>query len=159
MGLILGMITITGEDIPLWFTESDSKLLVHELSDFALGYDGNLPQLFRSLQLELQPLKKIAYGGDEPFESYRTDLPLEKGKQMWQESHLALESAWQDPKDIVFEIDSLLEAMDRNPNLLQGSISERYYLDGSFRQDMIDLQKMAKWSQEKGIERVRLIIR
>ena len=158
MGLILGMETITGEGIPLWFTESDSKILVHEFSDFALGYDGNLPPLFRYLQLELQPLKKIAFGDDESFESYRTHLPLEKRKQLWQESHLARELAWQDPKDIIFAINSLLEAMKHNPNLLQGAISERYYLDGSFRQDMIDLQKMAKWAQERGIKKVRMII-
>ena len=160
MGLILGMRTITGEDIPLWFTESDSKILVHELSDFSLGYDGDLTRLLRYLKLELPALKKIADDDGEPLAFYRIDISLEEREQMRRDAHLVREATWQDPKEIASAIEVLLKAIDSNPNVFsQAGVLERYYLDGSFQQDMIDLQKMAKWAHEKDIAEVKLVIR
>lgn len=160
MGLILAMQTITGEDIPVWFTESDSKILVRELSDFVLGYDGNLSQLLGYLKLELPALKKLSDYNGKPYEFYRTDMPIQKREQILKDAHLARGSTWQDPKEIIVAIEYLLIRLDLNQNIFsQAGIIERYYLDGSFQQDMIDLQKMATWAHERGIESVRLLIR
>ena len=154
------MRTITGEDIPLWFTETDSKILVHELSDFSLGYGGELTQLLRYLKLELPALKKIADDDGEPLALYHIDISLDEREKMRRNVHLVREATWQDPDDIASAIEILLKAIDNNPNVFsQAGISERYYLDGSFQQDMIDLQKMARWAYEKDIAEVKLVIR
>lgn len=159
MGRTLGLETITREEIPFWFTNTDSKHLGYLLEELGFDDDGELSRLFKYLQLEMNSLEKIAYGQDEPFGTFLPRSPIEDRKHLWQEQRAERALAWQNPKDIVSDLELLLKAMDNNPDLFsQANISSEYFLLGYFQQEMTDLLRMATWAYERGIEKVRLSI-
>ena len=161
MGLTFGIQTITGEDIPLWFTKTDSKKFAGRISYLLLDDNDyeDLPKLLKRIGLELSSLKKIKDGSYRSFETFLVHFPFEERKNLWNEQETAEELLWQSPENIISDLDLLLDAINSSPGIfMQTDISDNYFLDGYFRQDIIDLQKMAKWAQEQGIEKVRLTI-
>jgi hypothetical protein len=161
MGLTLGIETSTSEEIPseFEFRRSDSKSLLHHLAAAgARDATDELVKLLTHLNLTIAPLTRIVSGDEEPLESFMARDPAEWRRQHWESEHAAREDAWQTPAAMVTALDALLGSMRDLPALVSRlTISDDYFKEGIFAQDLIDLRQMVRWAQAQQIPFVRLV--
>jgi hypothetical protein len=154
MGVILGVETSTGEDIPHWFMRTDSKSFIYHL----INAD-DVNKLARHFALDLTRLHQIADREEEPLDSFLARDPTEDREQYWMEMHAHNEAAWQSPKVLLAVLAHLLEALDNNRTVYeQLSLTDDYFTMGSFWHDVKDLHQMIAWADQRGIEKIRLVI-
>ena len=159
MSTILGIETDTGEEIPFWFTKTDTRSLKIQLWDVYYGSTTNeISRLFNHFNLPLKPFTNIVGGEGETLENFMSRDPDDKERAgYWYEEQERREAAWQSPIDLINTIKPLLIAIDQNPNVYSElKITDTYFLDGYFYQDMIDLKIMLEWTLGKGIGKVRI---
>jgi hypothetical protein len=161
MGLILVIETSTSEEIPteFEFRRSDSKSLLHHLAAAGTSdASDDLVKILTHLNLTIAPLTRIVSGDEEPLESFMARDPAEWRRQAWERQHAAREAAWQTPAAMVTALDALLEATRDLAALASGlGISDDYFQEGIFAQDLIDLREMLRWAQALQIPFVRLV--
>jgi hypothetical protein len=165
MSVILSVQTSTGEDIPVWFSRTDSKEFVGHLGA-ALGntsYGGDseneLVRLLKHFGLALTPLLKVG-GDDEPLDSFMARDPTPEREAFWHETQAREQAAWQPPEAFIGALTPFIKALEANPGTFaQLGITDFYFVEGNFNQDLLDLLHMFEWAQEHNIPRVRITVR
>ena len=161
MGIILGIETETGEEIPLWFTETDSKLLRRQLWDAYYGSTNvEIFRIFNHFHLSVKPLTKIVGRGEEEElnELFSRDPNNAWGREYGPERMAVIQTAWQSPESLIKIIQPLLAGMEQEPKVFaELNIADEYFVDGAFCHDMMDLVTMLDWALRKGIRKVRLV--
>jgi hypothetical protein len=152
MGAILGVRISTGSDVPFWFTRTDSKnFLYHLLST------KNVDKIARYFALDITRLHAIAEREEETLESFLSRDPTEARRQYWMKIHEQNEAAWQAPRNLMTLLARLLEALNTNPNVYTHlQLTDDYFIQGFFQQDIQDLYRMMQWAEQEQIEQVRL---
>lgn len=162
MGLTLNLETSTSEEIPsaLGFSRSDSKSLLHHLAAAGAHDENNdLVKLLNSVSLTIDPLTRTVAYDEEPLESFMARDPADWRRQHWEREHAAREAAWQTPAAMLTALDALLNLTNNLPPLLSKlNISDDYFRDGTFSQDVIDLRAMIRWAEAQQIPFVRLVL-
>lgn len=161
MGLTLHLETSTSEEIPgeFGFSRSDSKNLLNHLSAAGAHDDiDTLVQLLTHLHLTIAPLTRIVAYDEEPLENFMARDPAEWRRQHWEHEHAAREAAWQTPVSMLTALDALLDAIRSLPaSVSQLIISDDYFSEGIFLQDLIDLRQIIRWAQGQKIPFIRLV--
>ena len=162
MGLIIGIETITGQEIPFWFTNSDSKALRHQLLTFEDYDDEPLHKIVIYFHLNLAPLSqsKIVYNEDETLENIISMYSNNSERiKDWHERQAQREAAWQPPETIVNAITPLINALETHPSIFFDlEIENPYFTGGGFGKDLIDMVKMLDWCIANNIEKVRITL-
>jgi len=160
MGFVIGIETITGQEIPFWFTNSDSKALRHQLLTFEDYDDEPLHKIVNYFHLNLEPLSqsKIVYTENEILEDIISMYPNNRERiEDWHERQAQREVAWQSPEAIVNALTSLINALELHPSIfVHLEIEDPYFTRGYFRQDALDMVKMLDWCIANQIEKVRI---
>jgi hypothetical protein len=161
MTTLISIETETGEEVPFWFTETDTRDLKGQLWD--AHYGSKTVEIFRvfdHFHLSLEPLTRIVgRNEEESINEYFFREPLnEMITKYMQEKIVAIEAAWQPPETLLNLINTLLSAMEQTPNLFaELSITDDYFVEGWFCHDMMDLAHMLNWAVSKGITKVRIV--
>uniref|UniRef100_A0A7C1JYE6 Uncharacterized protein n=1 Tax=Caldilinea aerophila TaxID=133453 RepID=A0A7C1JYE6_9CHLR len=158
LGLILGLETDTGQQCPYWFTKTDSKLFCNYMFFEHLWQTGNDPDVVGMLKehfgLDVEPMLKVA----------SEDLSLEDwlaegyGDEVgWRKQMEVNKAAWQSPQELVQCLQAFIQALDNSPDVFRRlGVSERYFVEGYFKQDLVDLLSMVEWARNIGVRQVRL---
>jgi hypothetical protein len=166
---------------PLWFTHSDSKLF----RDFCADLDPSMTSFEaehsiltgfeHTLSLNLQPLREIAEEEMErdEFAGMAEEMGLTEDQaeteQLWREHTLQQQARWQPTEALAGAVRGILNGIEAEPNLLERLTEtdatdewhlghRRYFTDGGLRLDLVDLQAMLAWAEQKGAQTVRLIV-
>jgi len=150
--------TDTGQPCPYWFTETDSKLLCNYVFFEHLWQTGNDPDVIGMLKehfgLDVEPMLKVA------SEDLRLEDWLAEGYGDEVEWHKQMEmnrAAWQFPQELVQCLQAFIQALDNSPDVFSRlGDSESYFLEGYFKQDLVDLLRMVEWARDSGVRYVRL---
>ena len=158
--MILAVETSSGESIPSWFSRTDSKSLLHILG--AARSEDRRDPVVRFLAAtggSLNGLTTIVGAEEEPLDSFMARDPTDERREYWYREHAQREAAWQDPRKLTEEIDRLLALLEApSPALSELSVSDEYFSEGLFVQDIRDLRAMLAWAAGHGIPKVRLVI-
>lgn len=160
MTTLISIKTETGEEIPFWFTDTDSRHLKLQLVDANYGRstDVEIVRIFNHFHLSVEPLTRIGYEEELIDEELSKDPTSEKRIQRAREQRAFLESTWQSPEALLNTLNTLLSAMEQTPNLLaELNITDDYFVEGWFCHDMMDLAHMLNWAVSKGIKKVRIV--
>jgi hypothetical protein len=118
-----------------------------------------LVKLLNNVSLTIIPLTRMVAYDEEPLESFMARDPAEWRRQHWEREHAAREAAWQTPAAMLTALDALLNLTSSLPPLLSKlNISDDYFRDGTFSQDLIDLREMIRWAEAQQIPFVRLVL-
>ncbi|MFT3890803.1 MAG: hypothetical protein QM730_04145 [Anaerolineales bacterium] len=162
MGFIIGIETITGQEIPFWFTNSDSKALRHQLLTFEEYDDEPLYKIANHFHLNLEALSqsKIVYTENETLEDIIAMYSNNQERiEDWHKRQAQREAAWQSPKIIVNTLTLLINTLESHPDIFSDlKIEDPYFTHGSFRQDALDMVKMLEWCITNKIEKVRITL-
>ncbi len=161
--LTLSFETDLGHAPPFWFRATDSKdLCLHIIEHkWEPGVEPDvLGQLRDRFGLDLTPLLKV---GTQVPDDLTLEEWLEEGwgedEKEWRETMAINREAWQPPEALIGCLTALLQALDREPDVFETlGVEVSYFRDGFFRQDLEDLLRMARWAQEAGAKKVRLVM-
>jgi hypothetical protein len=146
MSILLGLRTKSGEQIPYWFTETDTRHLRSQLWDAYYGITTvEIVQIFNYFDLSIEPLTKIGYEEELIDRRLSKDPTNESRIKYAHEQRVFLESTWQSPETLLNTINLLLSGMERTPNLFSElNITADYFVEGWFCHDMMDLEPILK---------------
>ena len=162
MTTLISIKTETGEEVPFWFTETDSRHLKLQLWDAYYSHTSSstveIVRIFNHFHLSVEPLTKIGYEEGLIDEELSKDPTSEKRIKRAHEQRAFLESTWQSPETLLTTINTLLSAMEQTPSLFaELNITDDYFVEGWFCHDMMDLAHMLNWAVSKGITKVRIV--
>ncbi len=159
MGLVLGIETETGQEIP--FSGYGILGLKHTLLTFG-SHDEPLTKIAKKFQINLESLTgdKIVGGEDETLENFMSRDPDDKDRaKYWYESQARREAAWQSPQTIINAITSIVKILDTHTTIFADlQVEERYFTEGFFRKDLEIMTKGLEWCIENNIKKVRITI-
>ena len=152
--------TDKNQHCPFWFTKTDSKFFCNYVFFEHLWQAGNDPDVIGMLReyfdLDVEPILKVA------SEDLSLDDWLAEGygdEVEWRKQMETNQAAWQPPQELLRCVQAFLQALDSDPDVFSKlGISEPYFVKGYFRQDLVDLLRMAEWAQNTGAKRVRLVL-
>lgn len=155
--ITLGIEVDNRKKCPFWFSKTDSKILCNYVLFEYLWDVGNYPNVIgmleKSLHLDLAPLRKVAVP-EMPLEEKLADAGNNEEKRKkaikdWKKEKASNEAAWQPPQKLTECIQKFLNALDNNPNIFKKlKVTDSYFTEGVFKQDLTDLLHMAKWAKE-----------
>ncbi|NPA06834.1 MAG: hypothetical protein GXO54_05450 [Chloroflexi bacterium] len=148
------------QQCPFWFTKTDSKLLCNYLFFEHLWQTGNDPDVIGMLKehfgLDISPLLKVA-SEDLSLEDWLAEGYGDEAE--WRKQMEINQAAWQPPQALIQSLRAFLQALDSEPDVFEKlGISDAYFVEGYFKQDLIDLLRMAEWAQNAGARRVRFVM-
>lgn len=141
---------------PPWFSTWFSEVLPQYLYEYQ-SQAGAVPdvvgELVRHYDLIIDPLLNSA-GQDMPRSWFSSDETLAS----YQAGN---ETAWQAPQGLLDCISVFIQKIDADPEILsrlplEDKNEQRYFSEGGFRTELLELLRMAEWAQENGVQRVRL---
>lgn len=153
--------TDTGQQFPYWFSKTDSKLFCNYVFFEHLWQSGNDPDVVGMLKehfgLDVDPLLKVA-----PEDSSLEDwLAEDYGDEVeWRKQVEVNKAAWQSPQSLVQCLQVFIQALDNSSDDFPGlGVSEPYFVEGYFKQDLVDLLRMVESARDIGVRQVRLSMR
>jgi hypothetical protein len=159
MGLVLGIETETGQEIP--YSGDGILSLKHSLLTFGIQ-DEPLTKIANQFEINLESLTgdKIVGREDETLENFMSRDPDDKDRaKYWYESQATREAAWQSPQTIINAIVPLVKVLDTHSNMFSDlEIDDRYFTSGYFRKDLETMTKALEWCIENNIKKVRITI-
>ncbi|MCS6842482.1 MAG: hypothetical protein NZ701_17085 [Roseiflexus sp.] len=150
--------TDMGQPCPYWFTETDSKLFCNYMFFEHLWQTGNDPDVVGALKehlgLDVEPLLKVA-SEDLSLEDWMAEGYGDEGE--WRTQMEINKAAWQSPQELASCLQEFIQALDNSPNVFSRlGVSESYFVEGYFKQDLVDLLRMVAWALDNGAGYVRL---
>ena len=150
--------TDTGQPCPYWFTKTDSKIFCTYVFFEHLWEVGNDPDVVGMLKehfdLDIEPLLKVA-SEDMSLEDWLAEGYGDEAE--WRKQMEMNRAAWQSPQELIQCLEAFIQALDNSPDVFSRlGVSEPYFVKGYFKQDLIDLLRMAEWARDSGARYVRL---
>jgi len=106
--------------------------------------------------LDISPLLKVA-SEDLSLEDWLAEGYGDEAE--WRKQMEINQAAWQPPQALIQSLRAFLQALDSEPDVFEKlGISDAYFVEGYFKQDLIDLLRMAEWAQNAGARRVRFVM-
>lgn len=168
MGVLLSMVTDTGEEPPFDYSSCDDpKVFCRVISD--CYFPGSpITQLLAHLGLEFEPFAEFS-GEEYSLESFLSpsigmsgdwhELTNEQKQQVWVEHKHEIEAAYRAPAVFLAALNPLIDSLAARPAVYQAvGITDSYFTTGCFLQHLQDLKHQFDWAQQRGITRVRLMI-
>jgi hypothetical protein len=157
VGVALAVQAYPNVEVPVSYTVSDSRDLLRELDN--RDGTGNLKRLLAHFNLKLWTMDDLVSAEEESLESFMARDPTPSRAEGWHRDHARRQATWYSPEAYLATLRPLLNALDNAPGIYaQLNITNRYYLAGVFKQDLLDLQRMFQWAQNHGQDKVRLVI-
>ena len=169
MGVLLALITDTGEEPPIAYSaQADPKEFCWQVTKF-LNKDGSsIRLLVNHFNLDLEPLTKLS-GEEFTFESWMSphvkitgdwdEWTYEMKLKAWQEHKEQIDASYQNPQDLIVAITHFAEALEDNQDIYKAlGIDDQYFLNGMFLLHLKDLGRMAEWAKNQRFKKVRLLV-
>ncbi len=168
MGVLLHLVTDTGEDPPIAFnTQADPKEFCRKVIEYPYK-DSEIRLLLDHFNLELEPLTRLS-GEEFTLERWMSpytkisgdwnDWTDERKLEAWNEHKAAIEASYQDPGDLIDAISPFVVGLEKNPAVYEiVGIEDSYFTEGSFLLHLTDLKRQAEWAQSQGFKKVRLLV-
>jgi hypothetical protein len=77
----------------------------------------------------------------------------------WLKEEQREQEAWQPPEMLANCLQALIAKLHNNPDVFSDlAVTDAYFIQGYFRQDLLDLLAMVEWATGHGAESMRLVI-
>jgi len=150
--------TDINQECPYWFTKTDSKLFCNYVFFEHLWQTGNDPDIIGMLKehfgLAIEPILKVA------SEEMSLEDWLAAGYEdetEWHKQMEANQAARQSPQELVQCLQTFIDVLDNSPDIfVKLDVSEPYFVEGYFKQDLSDLLRMSQWARDTGCKKIHL---
>jgi hypothetical protein len=138
---------------PSWLSGWYCQVLfeyIYEFDCHAGAVPDVLGKLVKHFRVKIDPLLKVA-GQDFSIEEYGGN------KELFEKVRKANQSCWQRPQKLIDCLRVFVDKIDNEPSVFsQLEIQDEYFLQGYFKNELLDLIRMAEWAKENGVKKIRL---
>ena len=153
MGIIMSMELDKDLNQPSWFSEWYCQALfeyIYEFTSHAGAVPNTLGKLVKHFGIKINPLLKVA-GQDLSLEEYGNN------QEIFEKERKYNKSCWQSPQKLINCLRDLVDKVDNEPDVFSKlEIQDDYFSQGYFKNELLDLIRMAEWAKENDVKKIRL---